>query len=183
MKIQKNKFASKNIIILVPLLGLLLIAGGVFAAYLLNNTQDDSSDVVGKPGESDKRQAKELASNPDNKATQVNTDTPPSVSTEAGEDKATIGMVVSANVSDGKVYIRGGLNSAIVDGRCYAKVSGPNGKLITKETTLLQNASTTDCKTVIIDSSELTPGKWVAVLSYSSNDIEGSSSEASFEIK
>lgn len=183
MKIQKSKFASKKLIILVSSLALLLLAGGVSAAHFLNNAERDSSNAIGEPGESDIRQAEELADNPDTKSTQVNTDTPPSVSTEAGEDKATVGMVVSANVSDDKVYIRGGLNSAVVEGKCYAELSGPNGRSITKETTLLQNASTTDCKTVIIDSGELAPGRWTAVLMYSSNDIEGSSSEASFEIK
>lgn len=181
MKIQKSKSPSRKLVASIALV-VLLLASGVAAYFIMNGRQGEASTTVGSPAESDNEQAKRLADNPSNKEEQVNTDVAPIVPTEGGE-KATVNMVVSANVSGDKVYIRGGLNGAVVnDGQCYATLKSSKGTSVRKDTVLLQNASTTDCKTIIVDSSELSSGKWTAALNYSSDTMKGSSDEASFEI-
>lgn len=180
MKIQKRKTPSKKLVI-ISILSLVIIAGGV-AAYFLSTRQQDKTSKSAGPAASDTKQAEELAKNPDNKETQVNTDVVPTPETNEGQ-KSTVSMVASANVSGDKLYIRGGLNGVVVDdGQCYATIKSSTGASLRKDTTLLQNASTTDCKTIIVNVSELNPGSWTVTLTYSSDTMEGTSNEASFEI-
>ena len=89
----------------------------------------------------------------------------------------------TATISDGSVFIRGGINAIVNDGSCYAQLTSAEGESIRENTILLQNPSTTDCKTIAIQTSSLSSGSWSVKLYYSSNTTEGVSNEASFEIK
>ena len=73
-------------------------------------------------------------------------------------------------------------NSVEYNGTCYAQLIGPNSESVRKDTALLQNAATTDCKTIQINTSELVNGTWKITLNYSSTDTEGASSEISIKI-
>lgn len=181
MKIQKRKLSSKTLIATGSMVAVILLATGGLFAYNLSNNKNESP-TSSKPAESDKKQAQDLAKNPENKEHQVNTDVAPTVKIEPGK-KAAVSMVASANILEDKLYIRGGLNGAVVtDGQCFATIESSSGAFLRKDTPLLQNASTTDCKTIIINLNELSKGKWTAVLNFSSNTMEGTSNEASFEI-
>lgn len=181
MKIQKSKTPPKKI--LFTALAVILVCGGLLAYYFLVVRADNQSKSPGYPAESDKRQAEELAKNPDNKSTPVNTDSQEPLTPDNANTKITIPMVASVSTSQGSLYIRGGLNNAVVStGDCFAMLEGPGGQSIRKDSVLLQNASTTDCKTIIVNTSELSPGRWSIKLQYSSDDAEGASDEVEVNI-
>ena len=186
MKI-KNKKNNKKRVIISSIAVVILVAASASAYYFINkNSKDDSqknSATTAQKSESDEQQAKELEENPEYKETKTNTDTPAPITTDESTGKKTVQMVASANISSGILYIRGGINNSVeYSGTCYAQLTGPNGESVRKDTTLLQSAATTDCKTIQVNTSELTKGSWKLVLKYSSDDTEGASSEVSFEI-
>ena len=185
MKIKKSKNSKK---IHISVIVLLLVVSGAAHWYLSqnNNNEKDNTAQTTKPekSESDKKQEEEINDNPEYKDTRTNTDTPAPIITDESTGKKTVQMVASADISDGILYIRGGINNSVeYDGTCFAQLAGPNGESTRKDTTLLQNAATTDCKTIQVNTSELVKGGWKLVLKYSSSDVEGASSEVSFEIK
>lgn len=176
MKI-KSKNTSKLKVLCITLA--VLIALGAAAFYFLVLQKSESSPDSSL---SDKYNSTQLAENPKNKTISPNTDRATGT-TDPNTGKQTVAMVVSANTSDGKVYIRGGTNTPVPDsGVCFATLKGPSGETVRKDTTLLQNPSTTDCKTIIINSNELGSGEWRVSLNYASTDTEGSSNEVTFEI-
>lgn len=185
MKIE-NKKNNKKILIISSLV-VILAAASVSSYYLIdkNKVNDSQNNNVTTPKKSasDDQQEKELEENPKNKETKTNTDTPAPIITDETTGKKTVQMVASANISNGILYIRGGINNSVeYNGICYAQLTGPNGESLRKETSLLQNAATTDCKTIQVSSGELSNGKWTLILKYSSDSTQGASSEVSFEI-
>ena len=182
MKIKKQKTMTKKKIIVASLLFAALLVAAL--AYFFYSQRTQNNDTSHQPAASDKLQAKDLAKKPENKQSSPNTDTPQPPTTSEQKDKAAVQMTASADISGDMVYIRGGINNAVVsDGSCYAQLNGSNGESIRKDTTLLQNPSTTDCKTISLNSSDLGKGVWSVKLYYSSNTMEGTSSVATFEIK
>lgn len=183
MKIQKKK-NTKEILILALLVsvGLLILVSGSVYAYIRLNQPDTTSTPT--KSESDEQQSDAIDNTPPVKETTPNTDTPEPAKTDAETGKKVAEMVASANISGGTVYIRGGINNLVVyDGTCSAQLIGPNGELLTKNTTLLQNAATTDCKTISINTSDLAKGKWKFTLDYNSASAEGKSNENTFTIQ
>ena len=185
MKIKNKK--NKKKVIIISIVVIILIAVSASAYYFINKNSENNSQNnnvnTAKKSKSDKQQAKDLEENPEYKETKTNTDTPAPVTTDESTGKKTVQMVASVNISNGILYIRGGINNSVeYSGTCYAQLTGPSGESLRKDTTLLQSAATTDCKTIQVDTSELTDGSWKLVLKYSSNDTEGESSEVSFEI-
>ena len=184
----KNKKNNKKRVIISSIVVVILVAASASVYYFMNKNSEDNdlqknNATTAKKSESDEQQAKELEENPEYKETKTNTDTPAPITTDESTGKKTVQMVASANVSSGILYIRGGINNSVeYNGTCYAQLTGPNGESVRKDTTLLQSAATTDCKTIQVNTSELTKGSWKLVLKYSSDDTEGTSSEVSFEI-
>lgn len=185
MKIKSRK-KSKKFISTVVVASILLVVGVVALLFYLNHNpmQDSSnSDNTTKIShDSDKKQAQDLKENPDNKQNATNSDKPAAPTGDTSTGKQRVQMTSSNNISDGTVYLRGGINYPVKDGSCYALLSGPSGQSIRKDTTLLQNPASTDCKTVLIPISELASGKWTFALHYTSDNYEGTSSEDSFNI-
>lgn len=182
MKIKKStKKINKPILIIT----ITLLAGlVVFLAYSFvfkphtnksANTATQSNDTS-----SDKQKAKKLETNPDDKTKAPNTDAPASPTTIPESNKKQVQMVVSVDQSNDTVYIRGGVNYPVAGGSCYAQLSGPSGQSIRKDSVVLPNPASTDCKTISIPTSELAPGKWTLTLNYTSDEYEGVSDEASF---
>lgn len=183
MKIGKQKITNKKKVIIAATVLVLLIASVVGVYFFLNNQQAKNNSDTTQTSKSAEQQAKDLTENHEDKQTPANTDLPPPVKTDPQTNKGAAQMVVSANVSNGTVYIRGGINNAVVsDGSCYALLTGPNGELVRKDTTLLQNPSTTDCKTIAISANELSRGGWSVKLYYSSNSMEGVSDAFPFQV-
>lgn len=177
MKIKKT---NKTIFVITA--SLLLLAGALAAAYFFFVYQNKDTDPV--RSQSDIEQAEDLAKRPDNKNLSPNSDrpgTPPS--TPAPSGKKNVPMMASTNTSNATVYIRGGLSYPVLeDGSCYALLTGPDGASIRKDTEILQNPASTDCKTVSLPVQELAKGSWKATLNYSSTNYEGTSNEVEFMV-
>ena len=158
----KNKKNNKKRVIISSIVVVILVAASASAYYFMNKNSEDNdlkknSATTAKKSESDEQQAKELEENPEYKETKTNTDTPAPITTNESTGKKTVQMVASANISSGILYIRGGINNSVeYSGTCYAQLTGPNGESVRKDTTLLQSAATTDCKTIQVNTSELT---------------------------
>lgn len=189
MKLKQKKSHKKLAIILSIII--VLAAGGSAVAYQVvqKNNDSETSKSSHKKKNSKKSTTENLTNDSSktptdesNKST-TNTDPQAPTTTNPGNSKTVVSVVTSANVSDGVVYIRGGINNVVdADGSCYAQLKGPSGQSIRKNTTLLQNASTSDCKTIQIPTSELSSGTWTYTLNYSSSNQEGISSENSFSL-
>jgi hypothetical protein len=182
MKIQKNKNHPKKLLI-AALIGVVILVGGYFGYTSLVPKDNTPSNEAGQPAESDKLQAKQLADNPEIKSTRVNTDQQPAPKVDSTTSKTIFPMVASANLTQDSLFIRGGLNGAVVtEGECFALLSGPNGQSLKKSTELLQNAATTDCKTITVNRNELNTGEWTITLNYHSGTAEGSSDGIKIDI-
>lgn len=185
MKIQEQT-KTKKIVLVIGLLALMLI--GVVLAYIyfstnnLSSKPDESNNTPSNISDTDREQSKDLQNNPEKKNEAPNTDHPaqPAVSSESG--KKQVQMVASTDQSGDTVFIRGGVNYPVVGGSCYAQLAGPSGQSIRKDSTILQNPASADCKTIPISNNDLAPGKWTFMLHYTSDDYEGVSDEVSFTL-
>ena len=184
MKIQKDKKTSSNKAMLSVLLFVILLLGlGTYYWYQKNNINHNNSPTTSEKATDTSPQPNVTPTTPETKQTPTNTDKPTEVKQDATSKNKAM-MSVSANISAGTVYIRGGIDNAVVtDGTCYAQLTGPSNETLRKDTSLLQNPSTTDCKTISISTTTLSKGTWRATLHYSSSTMEGVSSEATFEIQ
>lgn len=182
MKIKKNtKKINKPILIIVIIL---LIGLAAFLAYTFvikpHNNTTDTTQSENKP--SDKQQSENLQTNPTDKEKAPNSDAPTTPTAVSGSDKKQVAMVASVDQSNGTVFIRGGINYPVTGGSCYAQLTGPSGQSIKKDSEILPNPASTDCKTISIPASDLAVGKWTFTLNYTSDEYEGVSSEVSFTL-
>lgn len=185
MKIKKQKNNRKLIIISIIIIVLLAFLGIIYTLFIYPNH------TINIPADSEKKSSSEQSesrSTETNKATgkptESNTDIPAPKTQNELTGKQVVQMVAYVDISNNTVYIRGGINNASVSsGRCYAQLAGPNDESIEKETSLLQNATTTDCKTISINSETLSQGTWRITLYYTSDEMEGQSNETSITIK
>lgn len=186
MKINNHKNKKTKKILVIIIVVLLLGSISLLLLHYFKPHQQNASTTTTNPtrSTSDKQQAANIMSNPTNKETSVNTDTPAPSQVNNQTGKTVAQMIVSTDVSSSTVYIRGGINNlAVNNGTCSAELTGPSGQTITQTTDLLRNASTTDCKTVSIPTSNLTSGQWKVHLHYISNEAEGKSDDVSFTIR
>lgn len=185
-----NKLSQKKRISLVVAI-LISVSAGMAVAVVISN--DRSVNNLGKTnkgtpieinGTQDSLNNEEQTSpKPDDIDKRTNTDQPLPPAKDVATGKLTASVSTSNSIADEIVYIRGGIdNSVVFTGSCYAQLNGPNGQSIRKDTELLQNASTTDCRTIQIKVSDLSQGRWKYTLNYISENMEGSSSETSFDI-
>lgn len=176
---KKRQKKNKILIITLAIIVVVLVSSGAAYALFVHPHQQNITD-----DKSGSQKVNEDTPNSPDKETRPNTDTPTPPVTNQSTGKQVVQMVSYAEVSNNTLFIRGGINNAVVnDGTCFAQLTGPNGQIIKEETSLLQNASTTDCKTISINTSALAKGVWKFTLNYSSDQVEGKSDEASFEIK
>lgn len=183
MKIKKStKKINKPVLIIITILLVGLVA---FLAYIFifrshNNQSTDAPEP--KDTSSNTQQVEKPKSNIEDKTKAPNSDTPPSPKTTPESNKKEVQLVASADQSNGTVFLRGGVNYPVTGGSCYAQLSGPSGQSVRKDSVVLPNPASTDCKTISIPASELAPGKWTFTLNYTSNEYEGVSNEASFTL-
>lgn len=185
MKIKQKTTSRKKTWIVVALLGVVII--GLLAAYFIfaqgNHSASFEKLIKGNMSSNESNNSdKQNESKDSDKTVPPNTDHAVPPTTDESTGKQVIPVVTSATIDGSIVYIRGGLNVLRTDGVCYAELTGPSGQKVRKDTTLLPNAGTTDCKTIAIPISELTAGKWTFTLNYSADDAEGQSSVASFTV-
>lgn len=183
MQIKRPSKIKKPLIILTLLILVGIVAFLVYW-FAYRPQSDNKSNVTSTTKEvsTDKQQSENIQNNPDTKTEAPNSDKPADPTTSSTSSKKQVQMTASTDASNGMVYIRGGMNYPVTGGACYAQLSGPSGQSIRKDTTLLQNPASTDCKTISISRSELASGKWTFTLRYTSDDYEGVSNEVSFSV-
>lgn len=184
MKIEHSK-KTKIVLVVVSILAMLLVGAVVFYVFYYKSAaepQASTGSFVGPDHTSDNQQTQNIQDNPNAKQQNPNTDTPPATVKNEETNKQQVQMVASTDTLNGAVYIRGGVNYPVVDGSCYALLSGPASQSIRKNTDLLTGPASSDCKTIVIPVSELSPGKWTFKLHYESDNYEGASDEISFNI-
>lgn len=181
MRIQKQTISKRKLVILLSSL-ILLAAISIYFYFSMTSPGSEADRTQTDTTQPDPNQPKDVQNNPENKEEAPNTDHPIVPDDTAGSSKKQVQMVASVDQSNGTLYIRGGINYPVSEGSCYVQLSGPSGQSIRKDSTILQNPGSTDCKTISIPVSELAPGKWVFVLHYASDNYEGSSGEIPFTI-
>lgn len=182
----KSKSKSKRIILIVTVTCLFAV-GIIFVVSQSINTDNIIKTDHSNTNMSSKTTTQDSAENTSNqleaKKTPTNTDQPVTPTDQPGSTKQQVPLVVSVDVDSNTVDIRGGVNYPVpLNGRCYANLSHESGKNIQRDTSLLQNPGSTDCKTITLPLNELTAGSWVATLHYASDNFEGVSNEVAFTI-
>lgn len=183
MQIRKHtKKINKPILIIAAILLIGLTASLVYAR-VLNPRNDKPADTAkSDTTSSDQQQSENLVNNPEDKTKIPNTDSPAEPVTTPKSDKRQVQMVASVDQSRDTVFIRGGINYPVTGGSCYAQLTGPSGQSMRKDSVVLSNPASVDCKTISIPASELESGKWTFTLNYTSDEYEGVSNEASFTL-
>lgn len=184
MKINRQNNKKLKVIIIVS--ALLLISGGAYTVYSLtyqnNEEKNDTIQSIDQKIENTSPDPKSEVKDGEPVKSNTNTDQPKPVTTNPDTNLRSLQVSAFGDVSNGTISIRGGIdNSVEFDGLCFAILTGPNGAKIRKDTTLLQNASTTDCATIQFPASELTKGEWSIILHYTSKESTGTSN--AFTIK
>lgn len=182
MRITKQKTTTTKKIILFLLLACLITLGAL-AYFQLQNKQPSENNKDSTITNDSSKVGDHPPKNPTDKETAPNTDHPTPISVD-DSGKKMVQIVASTDSTEDAIYIRGGINNASVhEGDCFAQLTGPQGESIRKNTSLLQNATTTDCKTIVINKTELSQGEWRATLNYLSSDTKGVSNEVSFTVQ
>jgi hypothetical protein len=186
MKIIKK--SNKKIILTVSTALVIVMIGILLYVFAYKSEQTNSNKSGGidvetfEPTESDINQSQQLQTNMDGKKASPNTDQPATPTQDTGSTKQKVNVSASVDVSNNSVYIRGGMNYPVQDGSCHVQLTGPSGQSIGKDTTILQNPASADCKTITIPTADLSSGTWKFTLQYSSDKYEGASSEVTFSI-
>ena len=177
MKTAKKTRKKKILIIssiLFAVIACCFIAYAVFGQngkFSLPGQESSQTEDTDKKSEGDI----ENTTNTPDKTTPPNTDLPAQPEVEESTGKRIVSVISSTNIDGNAVYIRGGVNTPEATGSCYATLSGPNNARIQKNTTLLPSANSSDCKTIEIPLSELSPGEWSVILNFSSDSAKGAS--------
>lgn len=182
MKINKRKRKkSKSIVIAI----VATIASGTLLLICLlliyrppTNTPNSKSTSDSTP----QQRQESTDNNLDSKHEAPNSDSAPDPVPSNSSNKKQVQVTATVDVSDDVVFIRGGVNYPVSDGSCYAELQGPSSQLVRKDTALLPNPATSDCRTIQIPVSELAKGGWVFVLYYASDNYEGASSAIRFTL-
>lgn len=179
-KTHRKKVWIVAVILIVIIIGLLftylaLAKDGALPILNQSSTQDDTNDKGNDPLPN--------TTNGLDKTSAPNSDRPAQTETDQASGKRIVPVVASAEVDGNTIYVRGGMNTPESEGTCLVELTGPANEKVQKETTLLPNASSSDCKTVIIPTKELSPGEWKLVLNFSSSSAKGASSATTFVIK
>lgn len=183
MKIKQQKNSKKRLIIVIAVFVLALLTGGYYVFAKANTAVEEKNNTTTNTSLPENKTDQTRPYEESKKST-TNTDPQAPVTKDKESDKTVVSVVTTSSVSNGILYIRGGINNAVGSaGICFAQLTGPTGASIRKETVVLAGASTADCKTIQIPTSELSPGTWTYTLNYSSQNSEGASSEETFVIK
>lgn len=183
MQIKKRtKRINKPILIVtvVFLIGVIVFLLYTFASRSQNDSPIDTT--RSENSSSDTQQSKNLVDDIDDKTKKPNADVPAAPTATPESNKKQVQMVASVDRSNGTVFIRGGVNYPVTGGNCFAELSGPSGQSMRKDSVVLSNPNSTDCKTISIPESDLAHGKWTFTLNYTSDEYEGASNEVSFTL-
>lgn len=181
IKIKKNK---KILIIVLVCVGMALVLGVLYHLHNTNNSTEHQEKTATEQLKDNDNSTKDSSTSngQEQKTTATNSDPQAQTTVDQSSGKTVVSVVTSVDVVENTVYIRGGINNVLSEGVCKAFLKHSSGKTVEKETSILANTSTVDCKTIQIPTSELLPGVWTYTLKYISNTAEGASGENSFQI-
>lgn len=172
MKINKRTSYRNYILVALAILTIAAVAAYLFFF------QNGSNQSVDKNSEAST--AKDQPVVAEDKETTPNTDKAPAPEDNTASE---ISLTASARQVDATIYLRGGANILLpAEGTCYALLKNASNQTIRKDTELLNSASTTDCKTIAIQASDLATGSWTYTLYYESSTIKGVSQDVTFEV-
>ena len=181
MKIKRKNQKKTSIVILVCLISLVIVGSSL---YFIVFKKDDATNKTTSTSENipkyNQGQSNDIHDSTNTKNQAPNSDHPATPDTNSGSTKKKVQMVASTDRLDSVIFIRGGINYPATGGSCYVQLSGPAGESVRKDSTTLQNPASTDCHTISIPVSELSPGEWSFILYYNSDQYEGESDEVSF---
>lgn len=180
MKIKRQSH-TKTIVTTASLILVILLAVLVFKFYV-NKNPTKTVKAPGETSSSDKPQSNTGKDVYNKDKVAPNADRPPVPKDTNESQQKNVIVTASVDKSEGTIYLRGGINYPVKDGECYAILTGPSGQTIRKDTTLLQNPMTTDCKTIAVPLSELSPGGWSFILRYNSETYKGASDATNFAV-
>lgn len=191
MRISNRKVNKKKLLIPIAAIVVAILAyTGVAYAYNLfpfqKATNTDTHGTINfKKSPAEKKAEQEVKTNPKQAKTEPqNTDTPPSppTSPQTGKKEANV-VLTNVGVQDGSVQASGFISNIVeTDGTCSFVFTSPNGQVVTKSTSTLQNPSSTACKTITFPASELSSGSWQVQINYSSPDAAGSSNKMTLNV-
>jgi hypothetical protein len=181
---KRNKRATTTNKKVALIVAAVLVIFGALGFFLYTTWAQTNRGATTESSEDSTRGLEEsVGTNPDDKQTPPNTDSPDPIQQSDSNKRANVQMIISVTVSGDVIYIRGGINaSGISNGTCYALITNTDGVTVQKNTELLQNPSTTDCETITVNKRELGAGTWKVTLHYTSDYIKGVSNEVSVEI-
>lgn len=180
-----NKKAVSKKCKIVYLLVCLAIAMGVGAVYYAvwwrpsQNKQPDTTinKINYERSDAEKKQEITIKEDPNKKTKNEQRDTSnqPTASKETSKLAANV-VLTNAGVSNGKVSASGFVSNVVELGGTCMFTFTKTGQTITKKSDTLQGPSSTSCKTVSFDLSELGSGVWAVGLEYQSSRASGTAS-------
>lgn len=178
MKIKKNKIKHRQKTVVFGVF-CAIVTIGIAAFYLYYIAHDHRVDHEASPQPIDKAHT----AKPDSHRSTSQTEAPKNDKAPPATDHAQATPQIQGNISaqmtasvvlnDDALVIRGGINTTVVEGSCFAEITNLGGETTRYTTDLLRNAATTDCKTIIIPRTQLSSGTWKVTLHYSSPSIKG----------
>jgi hypothetical protein len=187
MKIQNKKTYSKSkIIITSTILVILIISslalyiyafnGSIFGWSLSNKASQDSSINYEKPSDDQKKAGdtiKETSANNESDSTKPGTsgsDQPQApVPQDNGKGKVEM-TITSSSVNDGVLQLRSIISAISSTGTCTLTLS-KDGKTVTKTASVQALANASTCQGFNVNTSELSPGSWLASLHFENTTL------------
>lgn len=194
MKIQKDNFTTKKIL-LVSLAAVLLVIAGLFYAFYptKDTTPDNESSEIAEDSEinfdppteqeiKDSQNAKERIFEGDSTTDSDTGQSTGSNDTSIAKKPVTVG-VSYAGVINNQLEIRAFTSSVISGtGECTAIISKSGSETITKVSPAFIDASSTICEPIYIPKSNLSAGAWLVNVTFSSPTHEGKSGPIEVEV-
>ena len=180
----KNK-KNRLVRVILPVVAALVITGlGGTWWYLDSSTSKDDvkRDNKGTSLErsnSENTETKNIETDPDAKGT-TGSDAPsaPETNKETGLNKANVILTSTGTNGDNTVDSSGFVSNVVEDNGKCTFIFTQGAKSVRKDTTTSTNPTSTTCKTVRFDKSELGTGEWSVVLEYTSPTSSGTSNSS-----
>jgi hypothetical protein len=179
MHINSRNNSKKVVIIVVAIAIILAVIGAAGYFYLhRNDIKRDENGVSIEQTPQDKKQEQDLKDDPTKKQQPTQTDRPTEPTVDQKSQLQQVNVVLTnTGVTNGTVSASGFVSNVIEsNGTCkYIFTNGQ--KTVEKTSTTLTNPTSTTCKTVEFNSSELGTGTWKVKINYSSSASTGVSNE------
>lgn len=180
MRIPTHTNSAKTKLLIGVLAGVLVLAGGAGAYFYLHRHDNDikrnPQGISVEQTPQDKKLAEELNSDPSKKQQATQTDTPPAPTVDKSTNLQQVNVILTnTGESNGMVSASGFVSNVVESSGTCTYVFTNGQKSIEKTSTTLPNSTSTTCKTVQFNASELSAGTWKVQLKYASPTSAGTS--------